>query len=99
MSDNFLIKIGFDDKLIQDIIDNNSLPIYEALLMNESDCIKIIKLLRYLGINCVRELIVNRIDIFINSYDGVNDLFLNLSTDMINNINKDYTLIDELFNL
>lgn len=96
MNKNYLIDLGFDLNTIELIKENNSLPLYEALIFNEYECIKIISYLRKLGITCIKELLIYRIDLFISSYDEVLNLFKNVNQDIINSINKNYFLVDEL---
>ena len=96
MNKNYLIELGFDLNTLELIKVNNSLPLYEALIFNESECIKIIGYLRKLGITCIKELLIYRIDLFISSYDDILNIFKDVNHDIINNINKDYSLVDEL---
>ena len=96
MDSNFLIDYGFDIKTIEMIKEYNSLPIYESLMFNEDECKKIIIYFRKLGLTCLKDLIVYRIDYFIKTYKEIVNIFSNVSHDAIININNDYTLIDEI---
>ena len=65
---------------------------------NEDECIEIIKYLRNIGINCVDELLLHRIDIFYNSKNEIQNKFMKYNiNEVVAEINNDYTKIDELF--
>ncbi len=66
---------------------------------NQDECLKIIKYLQELGINNITELIVNRLEIFLDTLEKIKELIpSNINKDLIKNINDDYINIDYLYN-
>lgn len=97
MSDNFLIKLGFTEKILNDIIEKHSKAMYESILLNEYECIKIFAYLKNKNIRCIDTLIVNYPELFLNTYEEISDMFINLTSDDVKIINDDYTYIRKFF--
>lgn len=93
---NFLTEFGFNETIKNEIIENNSIQMYESLLLNEYECIKILSFLRKIGIACIKELLINKTDLFLNTADTVINKFKNADKFIIDKINKDYTYFDNL---
>lgn len=65
---------------------------------NEEECVEIIEYLRDIGINCIDELLLYRTDLFYNSRHEVERMIeKNNISEIVSEINNDFTKIDELF--
>lgn len=96
MNERFLIEFGFNENIKNEIIENNSIQMFEALVINETECIKIISYLRKIGIKTIKELLVYRTDLFLNTFKKIETTFQNIDITLINKINEDYSYVDTL---
>ena len=65
---------------------------------NKRDCIKIIEYLRSIGINNIEDLLVNKIELFYETKEDVERMFLKHNvSELVDKINNDYNEIDILF--
>ncbi len=94
---DFLRNCGITDKVINDIKSVNVDTNLYNLNCNQDEVIKIIQCLRDIGVNCISELLVYRIDIFFLSFDKFKKLYIKQDTsNFVKLINDDYTNIDEI---
>lgn len=84
-----------------DVIDrikkeNSSANLYN-FSCNDEEIEKIINYFRELGINCINELLIYRIDLFFNSLDDIKERFAKYnSKDLVDSLNDDYSFIDNV---
>ena len=93
----FLKDYGIEDSVILEIEKvNTSTNIYN-LNCNEYDAGKIINFLRELGVRCINQLLVNKIELFFFRYDDVKRLFYKYDLyKLVELINQDYNIVDKL---
>ena len=96
MNKNFLKDLGFGESIEEKIVENSSIQMYESLILNEYECIKIISFLRKMGIKCIKELIIYKTELFLNTLDEVVVKFNNVDSTIIDKINKNYLYIENI---
>ena len=75
--------------------DNTSLM---NLYYNKSDCIKIIKYMKSIGINNIDQLLMYKLDLFVKSFEYFHELISKFNiSDIVELINNDCTVIDEIY--
>lgn len=94
---NFLNKY-FDDASINEINTMLGKTILYNLSCNQENVINIIEYLKSIGIVNIKELIIYKTDIFLNTKDKIEKLFnrFNLN-ELVNIINNNYDEIDKIF--
>lgn len=94
---DFLKDYGIQDNVISEIERvNTSTNIYN-LNCNEEDVGKIITFLRELGVLCVSQLLINKIDLFFFRYEDVKKMFYKYDLyKLVELINQDYNIVDKL---
>ena len=93
----FLNNFNLRKDTIEKLLEKETPELFD-LNSNEEECIKIIEYLRNIGINCVDELLIYRIDLFYNSKYEVEKEFRKYNiNELVSEINNDYTKIDEIF--
>lgn len=94
---DFLKDYGITDSVILEMERvNTSTNIYN-FNCNEYDIGKIINFLRELGVRCVEQLLVNKIELFFFRYDDVKKLFSKYDLyKLVELINQDYSIVDKL---
>ena len=93
----FLNNFNLRKDTIEKLLEKETPELFD-LNSNEEECIKIIEYLRNIGINCVDELLIYRIDLFYNSKYEVEKEFRKYNiNELVSEINNDYTKIDEVF--
>lgn len=94
---DFLKNGGIADKVINDIKNANSEANLFNLKCNEEEVLKIINYFNSIGLTCVNELLVNRINLFFMDFNTLNDRLskydLNKFVQLVNN---DYMIIDQI---
>lgn len=94
---DFLRNCGITDKVINDIKSVNVDTNLYNLNCNQDEVVKIIQCLRDIGVNCISELLVYRIDMFFLSFDKFKKLYIKQDTsNFVKLVNDDYTNIDEI---
>lgn len=94
---DFLKNYGIHDSVISEMEKvNTSTNIYN-FNCNEYDIGKIIKFLRDLGINCIDQLLINKIELFFFRFEDVKKLFYKYDLyKLVELINQDYNIVDKL---
>lgn len=92
---DFLKEYNISLKVIDMIKKENSGANLYNLSCNQEEIKEIINYLRGLGIICVDELLIYRIDLFFNSLDDIKKRFSKYNiNDLVNSLNNDYCFID-----
>ena len=95
---DFLLELGYSNELIGEIIRFNGENTYANLCFNSDEVIEIIDYLKELGINCISELLIYKIDIFFEDINELNTIISGSNTkDKVDLINNDFTNVDLLF--
>lgn len=66
---DFLKKTNINEDILIEIIKNNNPSALSSLSINEEECVKIINYMKEIGFTCIDELLINRIDLFLSSFD------------------------------
>ena len=86
-----------NDNIIEEIGRENSNADIYNLCCNQDEVVNIISFFRELGLTCINDLLIYRINVFFQSLDDVKNKFsINNASDIVKSINDDYTNIDEL---
>lgn len=94
---DFLLELGISNNVLIDIRKNNSEASIYNFSCNKDDVIKIIQFLNGLGINCITQLLIYRLDRFLVSFDSFKKILSDKDmSELIDLLNDDYTAIDEL---
>lgn len=91
----FLKKCGISAEVVGEISKINSSANIYNFVCNQDEVIKIIDFLKSIGVTCIDELLIYRMDLFFSSLEEFKNLFSehDLGT-FVNEINNDYTVID-----
>ena len=94
---DFLEDYGIQNEVILEMEKVNTEANIFNFNSNEYDVGKIIKFFRELGINCIDDLLVNKIDLFFLRFDDIKKLFYKYDLyKLVELINKDYNIVDKL---
>ena len=66
---DFLKQVGIKEEVLIEIVKNNNPSSLSSLSINEEECLKIINYMKEMGLTCIDELLINRIDLFLSSFD------------------------------
>ena len=66
---DFLKKVDIKEEVLIEIVKNNNPSSLSSLSINEEECLKIINYMKEMGLTCIDELLINRIDLFLSSFD------------------------------
>lgn len=92
---DFLKKLNIKENTVVEMIKNNSTFALSSLSVNEDECIKIVKYMQENGFICIDDLLINRIDLFLTSFDKFLKKLSKFNIPaLIQLINTDYTMID-----
>jgi len=92
---DFLKKCGITDLVINEIINVNSSTNLYNFSCNQDEIIKIIGFLKEIGVNCIEQLLVYRIDMFFVSLDKFKKIYIKEDVNsFVREVNEDYTVID-----
>ena len=95
---DFLYENGITEDVVALIIKNNSKNVVADFLCNSDNCIKIISSLRELGINNINDLLIYRIDLFMQTFNMFKKKIDNINVDeFVNLVNDDYNNIDIIY--
>ena len=93
----FLNDLGVSEQTINKINKENSSANIYNLNCNQDEVSKIIKYFNELGILCIDELLIYRIDLFFKGFGEIKEIFSRYETNsLVNAINNDYNIINEL---
>lgn len=90
---DFLVISGIDLNVIEQLKKEPSI-IYD-LYCNKEECIKIIRLLKLLGVNCMNDLLLYKTRLFLKTKDEVLDLFN--QNNLVELVNLDINNLDVIF--
>lgn len=91
-----LIMCGISKKTINKLKERESE--FYCLSLNEEECVKIITFLKFIGITNIEEILLYRLELFLNSKKEVMEMFeKNDIKETVNKINENYENIDILF--
>ena len=95
---DFLKNVGISDEVITEIIKNNSNSTVDNLVINSDNCLKVITYLREIGIRNIEELLIYRIDLFIQRFSRVKERIekVNIS-ELVKLVNDDCFSIDMIY--
>ena len=92
---DFLKKINIKEDVLIEIIKNNNPSALSSLSINEDECLKIINYMRKIGIACIDELLINRIDLFLSSFNKFIKKLSKFNIPVfVQLVNTDYATID-----
>lgn len=90
----FLKECGISQTVLNKIEEENSSSNLYNLNCNQEEVIKIVQYFTSLGINCIDQLLIYKIDLFFMSFDEINDCFSKQEDlgNFVELINEDYDL-------
>ena len=92
---DFLKQVDIKEEVLIEIVKNNNPSSLSSLSINEEECLKIINYMKEMGLTCIDELLINRIDLFLSSF---NKFIKKLSKfnipALVQLVNTDYATID-----
>ncbi len=92
---DFLKKTNINEDILIEIIKNNNPSALSSLSINEDECIKIINYMKEIGFTCIDELLINRIDLFLSSFDKFIKKLSKFNIPvLVQLVNTDYATID-----
>lgn len=92
---DFLKKTNINEDILIKIIKNNNPSALSSLSINEEECIKIINYMKEIGLTCIDELLINRIDLFLSSFDKFIKKLSKFNIPvLVQLVNTDYATID-----
>lgn len=93
----FLKEYNVSDITIKKIERENAYANVYNLSCNVDEVGKIINYFRNLGIKCINDLLIYRIEIFFKSYDDILKCFSKYNCDLlVEKLNEDFTIMDEI---
>lgn len=94
---DFLKNANISDEVILSMINNyNDATLYN-LSCNDDNCLEIINYLKELNIEVIDELLINRIDLFLNTKEDLVKKFSKYNIPLVVDlINDDYVTIDKI---
>ena len=94
---DFLEKCEINNDVINEMKSNNVSANLYNLSCNSDEVIKIVQYLNKIGVNCVNELLIYRINIFFLDFETFIEKFVKNDIDnFVKIINTDYNLVDEI---
>ena len=66
---DFLKQVDIKEAVLIEIVKNNNPSSLSSLSINEEECLKIINYMKEIGFTCIDDLLINRIDLFLSSFD------------------------------
>lgn len=94
---DFLKKANISDEVILSIMNNYNDAILYNLSCNADNCLEIINYLKELNIEVIDELLLNRIDLFLNTKEDIVKKFSKYNIPLVVDlINDDYVTIDKI---
>ena len=92
---DFLKKINIKEDVLIEIIKNNNPSSLSSLSVNEDECLKIINYMKEIGLTCIDDLLINRIDVFLSSFDKFIKKLSKFNIPvLVQLVNTDYATID-----
>lgn len=92
---DFLKQINIKENILIEIIKNNNPSSLSSLVVNEDECLKIINYMNEIGFTCIDDLLINRIDLFLSSFDKFIKKLSKFNIPvLVQLVNTDYTTID-----
>lgn len=92
---DFLKKTNINEDILIEIIKNNNPSALSSLSINEEECVKIINYMKEIGLTCIDELLINRIDLFLSSFDKFIKKLSKFNIPvLVQLVNTDYATID-----
>ena len=92
---DFLQKENISNETINLIYNKLPSNVITALIDNKEECLKIINLLKNIGINNIEDLLINETYIFLKLSGRVKDSLKNHDVNtLVNDINEDYSMIE-----
>ena len=92
---DFLKKANIKDDILIEIIKNNNPSSLSSLSVNEDECLKIINYMKNIGFTCIDELLINRLNIFLSSFDKFIKKLSKFNIPvLVQLVNTDYATID-----
>ena len=92
---DFLKKTNINEDILIEIIKNNNPSALSSLSINEEECVKIINYMKEIGLVCIDELLINRIDLFLSSFDKFIKKLSKFNIPvLVQLVNTDYATID-----
>ena len=92
---DFLKKTNINEDILIEIIKNNNPSALSSLSINEEECTKIINYMKEIGFTCIDELLINRIDLFLSSFDKFIKKLSKFNIPvLVQLVNTDYATID-----
>lgn len=93
---NYLLELGINEKTIKNIIDHYGEAISLSIECNEENITNIIKYFYQIGIKNIDQLLIYEMDIFLTDFEKIKNKFDKVDLETINNINDDFTYIEEI---
>lgn len=88
---DFLQKANISIKTIEEMLETHPNSMIYNLSVNEDNCLKIISFMKEIGINVIDELLLYKIEWFLNTFSYFTNLFKNKDVEQIvNEINENY---------
>ena len=95
---DYLKKCGISNDTILKIQENNDYSFVCDLSCNAYECEKIISYMSYIGITVIDDILINYIDVFLQTYDKFLEKIEKKNIpDFVKSVNKDYNYINNLF--
>lgn len=92
---DFLKKCEISDEVIKDMSKVNSSANIYNFSCNQDEVVKIIEFLKKIGITCINQLLIHRIELFFDSLVDFKKIFDKEDVDsFVRSINDDYTCIN-----
>lgn len=92
---DFLKEINIKDEVLVEIIKTNNPSALSSLSVNEEECLKIINYMKEIGLICIDELLINRIDLFLSSFEKFIKKLSKFNIPvLVQLVNMDYATID-----
>lgn len=93
---DYLYEKSITKETIEKLYNNDNIDIL-SLNSNEEECKKTIDYLRSIGVNCIEDLLINRIELFYNSKYEVEKIFSKYNIpELVSKINDNYEEIDKI---
>lgn len=95
---NTLLNLNIDNDVIEEIISHNGKSILTDIDGFNNNIRNNLMLLKELGINCINELLIYKMDIFFINYPDLKQKIVNLKDlgKFVDKVNEDFFNIDEI---
>lgn len=88
---DFLQRVNISNETIEEMLETHSNPMIYNLSVNEDNCLKIISFMREIGITVIDELLLYKLDWFLNTFSYFTSFFRDKDVkNEVNKINEDY---------